>query len=75
MSKLTRYKVVNLPYPGRVNLFGFGDVDLHKITDKQADAIHAAGAAKKNLIPVAELTTPAEKPQTQSRRRRNQQLS
>jgi hypothetical protein len=73
VSKPTRYKVVNLPYPGRVDLFGFGEVNLHQITDKQADEIHAAGAAQKHLIPITDLPNPeVNKP---NRKRRKQYLS
>ena len=73
MSKPTKYKVVNLPYPGRVDLFGFGEVNLHQISDNQADEIHAAGAAKKHLIPINTLPQPeVEKP---NRKRRKQNLS
>ena len=76
MSKLTKYKVVNLPYPGRVGLFGIGQVELHNLTDKQADEIHATGVCKKYLVPVEQLPAPidAEKPK-QTRNQRKKQLS
>jgi hypothetical protein len=74
VSSLKKYKVVNLPFPGRVDLFGFGEVKLHQLTDKQADEIHAAGVAKKHLIPVADLPSPEAPIVKPKRQKRNQEF-
>lgn len=74
MSSLTKYKVVNLPFPGRVDLFGIGEVKLHLLTDKQADEIHAAGVAKKHLIPVADLPAPEAPIVKPARKKRHQEF-